>query len=115
MSAFLLARGLVDGFLSCRFSHAPHISFLLDASECRYLTQCYESKRDAGQSGTALAVEKSFSYRAVLNSQSRSAKCRISHVKQHRRFIRSECSPVEDERCQKIGGGNRKFRFLLFL
>ena len=35
-------------------------------------------------------------------------------MKQHRRFIRSECSPVEDERCQKIGGGNRKFRFLLF-
>jgi hypothetical protein len=52
-----------------------------------------------------------------VNSLYQSAKCSISNVKQRVPLTRSESWTVEDEQCQKIGGGYKavKFGFLLFL
>ena len=81
------------------------------------LARCHECKGITGQFGTGLAVSALFSYRAILNSLYQSAKCSISNVKQRVPLTRSEGWTVEDEQCQKIGGGYKavKFRFLLFL
>jgi hypothetical protein len=52
-----------------------------------------------------------------LNSLYQSAKCSISNVEQRAPMTRLEGWTIEDEQCQKIGGGYKavKFRFLLFL
>jgi hypothetical protein len=49
------------------------------------------------------------SHRAVMNSQHQAAKCSIQSW--------NKSWTIEDEQCQKIGGGYKavKFRFLLFL
>jgi hypothetical protein len=81
------------------------------------LARCHECKGITGQFGTGLAVSALFSYRAILNSLYQSATCSISNVKQRVPLTPSESWTVEDEQCQKIGGGYKavKFRFLLFL
>ena len=81
------------------------------------LARCHECKGITGQFGTGLAVSALFSYRAVLNSLYQSAKCSISNVKHRAPMTRLEGWTIEDEQCQKIGGGYKavKFRFLLFL
>jgi len=52
-----------------------------------------------------------------LNSLHQSAKRSISSVNSVSPFTPSEGWTIEDEQCQKIGGGCKavKFRFLLFL
>ena len=52
-----------------------------------------------------------------MNSLCQSAKCSISKVKHRATRARFEGWTIEDEQCQKIGGGYKavKFRFLLFL
>jgi hypothetical protein len=81
------------------------------------LARCHESKEITGQFGTRLAVSELSSFRAVFNSPHQSAKCSISSVKRRAAFHTSEGWTIEDEQCQKIGGGYKavKFRFLLFL
>jgi hypothetical protein len=83
----------------------------------RILARCHECKGITGQFGTELAVSAMFSYRAVLNSLYQSAKCSISNVKHRAPMTRLEGWTIEDEQCQKIGGGYEalKSRFLLFL
>jgi hypothetical protein len=65
----------------------------------------------------SFSVSALFSYRAVLNSLYQYAKCSISNVKHRAPMTRLEGWAIEDEQCQKIGGGYKavKFRFLLFL
>ena len=75
-----------------------------------------------GQFGTGGRFRKLFSYRAVLTSLDQSENCTILDVKQRAAFtgfgaLDYPGRTIEDEQCQRIGGGDKavKFRFLLFL
>jgi hypothetical protein len=82
------------------------------------LTRCHESKRITGQLGTELTVVKSFFLPSSFEAVRRNLRQEASDSARRRASCRrSDAWTIEDEQCQKIGGGYEavKFRFLQFL